>query len=153
MPALEVFLFFLRLGLTSFDGPVAHLGYFRAEIVERRGWLSEAGYADVVALAQFLPGPASSQVGMTLGLLRAGWPGPLAAWVAFTLPSAGLMFALALGLTRLGNVAEAGWLSGLKVAAVAVVSLAVAVMWGSLVTERGWAVLLLGLLGGLVMLL
>lgn len=152
MPALEVFLVFLRLGLTSFGGPVAHLGYFRAEIVARRGWLSEAGYADVVALAQFLPGPVSSQVGMTLGLLRAGWPGLLAAWTAFTLPSALLMFAFALGLARLGNVAEAGWLAGLKVAAVAVVAQAVAGMWGSLVTDRSRAGLALGVAAALLLL-
>ncbi|MEW6420769.1 MAG: chromate transporter, partial [Deinococcota bacterium] len=133
MAALEVFLVFLRLGLTSFGGPVAHLGFFRHELVERRRWLSESGYADVVALAQFLPGPASSQVGMTLGLLRGGWPGLLAAWLGFTLPSALLMFAFALGITRLGSVTDTGWLLGLKVAAVAVVAQAVAGMWGSLV--------------------
>ncbi len=83
-----VFLVFLRLGLTSFGGPVAHLSYFRTELVERRHWLSERAYADLVALCQFLPGPASSQVGMALGLVRAGYPGALAAWAGFTLPSA-----------------------------------------------------------------
>src|SRR5438270_1971622 len=82
--AAEVFRIFLRLGLTSFGGPVAHLGYYRAEFVERRKWLGEASYADIVALCQFLPGPASSQVGMSIGILRAGLPGAFAAWLGFT---------------------------------------------------------------------
>ena len=86
---LEVFLAFLRLGCTSFGGPVAHLGYFRTEFVERRKWLDEAAYADIVALCQFLPGPASSQIGMTIGMLRAGLPGGLAAWLGFTVPVGG----------------------------------------------------------------
>ena len=90
----EVFGVFLRLGLTSFGGPVAHLGYFRSEIVERRRWLDDAAYADVVALCQFLPGPASGQVAFALGLLRAGYVGGLAAWAAFTLPSAVALTAL-----------------------------------------------------------
>jgi chromate transporter len=141
MPALpavlEVFRVFLRLGLTSFGGPVAHLGYFRAEFVGRRGWLTEEAYADVVALAQFLPGPASSQVGLAVGFLRAGAWGALAAWVGFTLPSALVMLAFALGVGGLGDVAGAGWLAGLKVAAVAVVAQAVAGMWGSLVAGEG----------------
>ncbi|MFB9993435.1 chromate efflux transporter [Deinococcus oregonensis] len=135
----QIFRIFLRLGLTSFGGPVAHLGYYRAEFVTRRGWFSEAQYADLVALAQFLPGPASSQVGMTVGLLRGGWLGLLAAWLAFTGPSAALMFAFALGLSRGGDVSGAGWLLGLKVAAVAVVAQAVAGMWGSLVVADGKA--------------
>lgn len=84
----SVFLIFLRLGLTSFGGPIAHLGYFRAEFVTRRRWLSERSYADLVALCQFLPGPASSQVGIAVGLSRAGYSGALAAWAGFTLPSA-----------------------------------------------------------------
>src|SRR5882724_8426899 len=94
--AAEVFAAFLKLGLTSFGGPVAHLGYFRAEFVERRKWLSESNYADLVALCQFLPGPASSQVGIAIGLSRAGYLGSLAAWTAFTLPSvlALVLFAL-----------------------------------------------------------
>lgn len=138
MPALlEVFRVFLRLGLTSFGGPVAHLGFFRAEFVGRRGWLTEEAYADVVALAQFLPGPASSQVGLAVGFLRAGAWGALAAWVGFTLPSALVMLAFALGVDGLGDVAGAGWLAGLKVAAVAVVAQAVAGMWGSLVAGEG----------------
>ncbi|HEX6635109.1 MAG TPA: chromate transporter, partial [Usitatibacter sp.] len=94
--AAEVFATFLRLGLTSFGGPIAHLGYFRREIVERRRWVTEAQFAEVLALCQFLPGPASSQMGFSLGLLRAGWGGALAAFVAFTAPSALLLFAFAM---------------------------------------------------------
>ena len=152
VPAVEVFLVFLRLGLTSFGGPVAHLGFYRAELVVRRGWFTEAGYAELVALAQFLPGPASSQVGMASGLLRAGWPGLIAAWMGFTLPSAALMFALALGMARWGAVEEAGWLTGLKVAAVAVVAQAVAGLWGQLVTDRRRAALALGVAAALLVL-
>ncbi|MEF2280077.1 chromate efflux transporter [Deinococcus sp. YIM 134068] len=122
---LEVFVVFLRLGLTSFGGPVAHLGYFRAEFVERRRWLDEQGYADLVALCHFLPGPASSQVGMALGLGRAGLWGALAAWLGFTLPSAVLLVLLALGVAAGGDLGNAGWLSGLKIVAVAVVAQAV----------------------------
>lgn len=122
---LEVFLVFLRLGLTSFGGPVAHLGYFREAFVERRRWLSERAYADLVALCQFLPGPASSQVGMALGLRRAGAGGLFAAWVAFTLPSAVLMGTFAYGISGAGDLGEAGWVLGLKAAAVAVVAHAV----------------------------
>lgn len=96
--AWRVFLVFLRLGLTSFGGPIAHLGYFRAEFVERRRWLDDRSYADLVALCQFLPGPASSQVGMALGLGRAGWWGALAAWVGFTLPSALALILFAYGI-------------------------------------------------------
>lgn len=150
MRVLEVFLVFLRLGLTSFGGPVAHLGYFRAEVVQRRAWLTEQGYADVVALAQFLPGPASSQTGFAVGLLRAGWPGALAAWLGFTLPSALLMTAFALGVTRVGDVTGVGWLAGLKVAAVAVVAQAVAGMWSTLVTDRVRVALALGVAALLV---
>ena len=123
----QVFWIFLRLGLTSFGGPVAHLGYFRAEFVLRRQWLTERSYADLVALCQFLPGPASSQVGMALGLLRAGLPGALAAWLGFTLPSALLLAGLGLGLASGTAVLNAGALHGLKVVAVAVVAQAV---WG-----------------------
>ncbi|MGA7490199.1 MAG: chromate transporter, partial [Xanthobacteraceae bacterium] len=118
---LEVFAVFLRLGLTAFGGPVAHLGYFRDEFVLRRGWLDDRGYADLVALCQFLPGPASSQVGMAVGLLRAGYAGALAAFLGFTLPSAAAMIAFGYGVEALGSVAGSGWLHGLKVAAVAVV--------------------------------
>lgn len=122
-----VFLIFLRLGLTSFGGPVAHLGYFRDEFVTRRRWLSERSYADLVALCQFLPGPASSQVGIALGLSRCGYAGALAAWAGFTLPSAGLLILFALGMAGYGDAASAGALHGLKVVAVAVVAQAV---WG-----------------------
>ena len=120
---VEVLAAFLRLGLTSFGGPVAHLGFFRTEFVERRRWLDDAAYADLVALCQLLPGPASSQVGFALGYLRAGLSGALAAWAAFTLPSAGIMIACAYGFG--GAHLAAGWLHGLKVAAVAVVAQAV----------------------------
>ena len=125
--AWQVFWVFLRLGLTSFGGPVAHLGYFRDELVQRRQWLTERSYADLVALCQFLPGPASSQVGMALGLLRAGWPGALAAWLGFTLPSALLLALLGVGLVSGHAVLPAGAVQGLKVVAVAVVAQAV---WG-----------------------
>ncbi len=123
----NVFLAFLRLGFTSFGGPVAHLGYFRAEFVERRKWLDEATYGDIVALCQFLPGPASSQTGVSLGILRAGLPGGLAAWCGFTLPSALALILFAYGVGRTRNVEHAPWLHGLKIVAVAVVAQAV---WG-----------------------
>ena len=124
---LAVFLAFLRLGCTSFGGPVAHLGYFRAEFVERRKWLDEAAYADIVALCQFLPGPASSQVGVTIGMLRAGLPGGFAAWLGFSGPSAIAMIAFAYGVGIVGDLQHAAWLHGLKIVAVAVVANAV---WG-----------------------
>jgi len=123
----EVFAIFLRLGLTSFGGPVAHLGYYRTEFVERRKWLDEAAYGDIVALCQFLPGPASSQVGMVLGILRAGLPGALAAWIGFTFPSAIALVLFAYGVTAFGDLSGAAWLHGLKIVAVAVVAQAV---WG-----------------------
>jgi chromate transporter len=132
----EVLLAFLRLGLTSFGGPVAHLGYFRQDIVERRRWLDERAYADLVALCQFLPGPASSQVGIGIGLYRAGLPGAFAAWVGFTLPSALALTLFAMGVESLGGVLGAGWLHGLKLAAVAVVALAVWGMASSLANDR-----------------
>jgi chromate transporter len=121
----EVFAVFLGLGLTSFGGPIAHLGYFRRAFVERRRWLTETAYADLVALCQFLPGPASSQVGMGIGLQRAGLPGLIAAWLGFTLPSALVMIGFGYGLDVLGGAAGAGWVHGLKAAAVAVVANAV----------------------------
>lgn len=135
----EVFTAFLKLGLTSFGGPVAHIGYFRHEFVERRKWFDERTYADVVALCQFLPGPASSQVGMAIGLSRAGYLGALAAWTAFTLPSAIALVLFAYGLIQYGNTLGAGWLHGLKAAAVAVVALAVLSMARSLTPDRGRA--------------
>lgn len=125
--AWQVFLIFLRLGLTSFGGPIAHLGYFRQEFVSRRRWLSDHSYTDLVALCQFLPGPASSQVGLALGLSRAGYSGALAAWVGFTLPSAVVLILFALGISHWGEAVPNGILQGLKVAAVAVVAQAV---WG-----------------------
>lgn len=123
----SVFLIFLRLGLTSFGGPIAHLGYFRDEFVTRRRWLTERSYADLVALCQFLPGPASSQVGMALGLSRSGYAGALAAWAGFTLPSAIALILFALGISSYGDTIAPGALHGLKVVAVAVVAQAV---WG-----------------------
>ena len=153
----EVFTVFLQLGLTSFGGPVAHLGYFRTALVQRRQWLGDAQYADLVALCQFLPGPASSQVGMALGQLRAGSWGALAAWLGFTLPSALLLIALALGLSHFdASSAFHGVLHGLKLVAVAVVAQAVWGMGRSLCPDRlraalalGAAVLVLGLSGPL----
>lgn len=132
----EVFRAFLKLGLTSFGGPIAHLGYFRDEFVVRRRWIDEAGYADLVALCQFLPGPASSQVGFALGLLRGGALGALAAWAAFTLPSALLLLAFAYGATAFAGPTGAGLLHGLKLVAVAVVAQAVWGMARSLAPDR-----------------
>jgi chromate transporter len=116
---------FLRLGCTSFGGPIAHLGYFRAEFVERRRWLTESTYAELIALAQSMPGPASSQVGFAIGLLRAGWLGGLAAWIGFTLPSAALMLAFAFGYGHPQGRTGAAALHGLQLVAVAVVAQAV----------------------------
>ncbi len=137
----EVLAAFLRLGLTSFGGPVAHLGYFRTEFVMRRRWLDDPGFADIVALCQFLPGPASSQTGIAIGLLRAGYAGALAAWVGFTLPSALAMVLFAYGVRQLGDAAGSGWLQGLKAAAVAVVAQAVLGMARTLAPDRPRATL------------
>lgn len=134
--ALEVLLAFLELGLSSFGGPIAHLGYFRTEFVERRRWLDDHAYGDLVALCQFLPGPASSQVGMALGLLRAGWAGALAAWLGFTLPSAVALILFAHGVARWSGPGAAGAVHGLKIAAVAVVAQAVWSMAKSLCPDR-----------------
>ncbi len=168
--ALEVFRVFLKLGLTSFGGPVAHLGYFRREFVVRRAWLDERAYADLVALCQFLPGPASSQTGFAIGLMRAGRLGGLAAWAAFTLPSAIAMTLFAYGEGALKGPAGDGLIHGLKLVAVAIVAQAVLGMAQSLTPDRpraaiavlsliltafvpaGWgqiAVILLGALAGL----
>jgi chromate transporter len=130
-----IFRVFLRLGLTSFGGPIAHLGYFRTEFVERRRWLSEAAYADLVALGQLVPGPASSQVGFAVGLIRGGLPGALAAWLGFTLPSAVAMGVFATGAPALTGPVAAGVLHGLKVVAVAVVAQAVWSMARSLAPD------------------
>jgi chromate transporter len=123
----EVFAVFLKLGLTSFGGPIAHLGHFRDELVTRRRWLDDAAYADLVALCQFLPGPASSQTGFALGLMRAGWGGALAAFAAFTLPSALLLLAFAATAASVAGPVGSGALHGLKIVAVAIVAQAV---WG-----------------------
>ena len=124
-----------RLGLTSFGGPVAHLGYFRDEYVHRRKWLDDETYADLVALCQFLPGPASSQVGIAIGITRAGLLGGLAAWLGFTLPSAIALVAFAYALKQVGFT-DTGWLHGLKLAAVAVVATALWGMARSLAPDR-----------------
>jgi chromate transporter len=124
---LEVLLTFLKLGVTSFGGPIAHIGYFREELVVRRRWIDDPTYTDLVALCQFLPGPASSQVGFSLGLIRAGYWGGLAAWTGFTLPSAVLMTAFAYGAGELGGAMGQGVIHGLKLVAVAIVAQAV---WG-----------------------
>lgn len=121
----EIAAVFLKLGLTSFGGPIAHLGYFHEEIVRRRHWLDEAEYADLVALCNFLPGPASSQLVFAIGMRRSGILGAFAASLSFTLPSALLLMLFALGLTQVGDLRSAGWLHGLKLAAVAVVAQAV----------------------------
>jgi chromate transporter len=149
--AVEVLRAFFVLGLTSFGGPVAHFGYFRKEFVEKRGWLSADDYAGLLALCQFLPGPASSQTGFCIGLRRAGWRGGLAAWVGFTLPSALLMLALAHWIVPFQSVAMArGALHGLQLAAVAVVAQAVWVMARSLCPDtprRALALLAAAILG------
>lgn len=140
----EVFLAFLKLGLTSFGGPVAHLGYFRDELVLRRRWLSDQAYADLVALCQFLPGPASSQVGFALGMMRAGWLGALAAFLAFTLPSALALTVFALTASGISGVVGQGALHGLKIVAVAIVAQAVCGMARSLCPDRLRASLAVG---------
>src|SRR5262249_31171944 len=125
--ALEVLMIFLKLGLTSFGGPIAHIGYFRSEFVERRKWLDEQSYADLVALCQFLPGPASSQAGFSLRLMRAGYRGALAAWTGFTLPPAIALVLFAYGASALSGRVGTGLVHGLKLVAVAIVAQAV---WG-----------------------
>jgi chromate transporter len=125
--ALEVLRAFAKLGVSCFGGPIAHIGYFRQEFVVKRRWLDEQAYADLVALCQFLPGPASSQVGFSLGLMRAGYLGGLAAWVAFTLPSAIALVLFAYGASALEGEIGSGFLHGLKLVAVAIVAQAV---WG-----------------------
>jgi chromate transporter len=127
----EVLRVFTKLGVTSFGGPVAHLGYFRQEIVVRRKWLDEAAYADLIGLCQFLPGPSSSQMGIALGMTRAGVWGGLAAWLGFTLPSAILLTLFAYATTFLKGATQSGWLHGLLIVAVAVVAQAV---WGMTTT-------------------
>jgi chromate transporter len=145
----EVLVAFTKLGVSAFGGPIAHIGYFREEFVVRRRWLEERAYADLVALCQFLPGPASSQVGFAIGLMRAGPLGALAAWTGFTLPSAALLTAFALGARGLEGPLALGLIHGLKLVAVAVVAQAVASMARSLTpdpTRAAIALLALGLL-------
>ncbi len=137
----EVLWIFLRLGLTSFGGPVAHMGYFRDEFVTRRRWLDDRSYADLVALCQIMPGPSSSQVALAIGLSRAGYPGALAAWVGFTLPSAVALTLFAGGVDAFGAGAGSGWLSGLKAVAVAVVAHALTGMARSLCPDASRAAL------------
>src|SRR5215831_4658298 len=118
--AREVLLVYLKLGLTCFGGPIAHIGYFRDEFVTRRRWLDEQAFADLVALCQFLPGPASSQTGFAIGLMRSGYLGGLAAWTGFTLPSAIALILFAYGAGSLGGPIGSGLLHGLKLVAVAI---------------------------------
>lgn len=140
----EVFLAFLKLGLTSFGGPAAHLGYFREELVLRRRWLTDASYADLVALCQFLPGPASSQVSFALGLSRGGLPGALLAWLAFTLPSALLLLAFAYSADVFSSHLGQSMIHGLKLVAVAVVAQAVWGMARNLAPDNQRATIALG---------
>ncbi|MBV8627991.1 MAG: chromate efflux transporter [Paraburkholderia sp.] len=122
LSALSIFLIFLRLGLTCFGGPVAHIGFFRDEFVRRRAWLSDEAFADIVALCQFMPGPSSSQVGIALGLRQGGLRGAVVAWLGFTLPSAALLCAFGLAMKHFGSATGHGWLQGLQLVAVAVVA-------------------------------
>jgi len=140
--AREVFAAFLRLGLLSFGGPIAHLGYFRTEFVERRRWLDDREYGSLVALCQFLPGPASSQVGFAIGLGRAGWLGAVAAFTAFTLPSVALMLAFAAGASLFSGPIGSGILTGLGIVAVAIVAEAVLGMARSLAPDAARAAIL-----------
>jgi chromate transporter len=132
----EIFAAFLKLGLTSFGGPVAHLGYFHREFVVRRRWLSEEAYGELVGLGQFLPGPASSQVGFAIGLARGGWWGGIAAWTAFTLPSALAMLVFAYAVDRLSGPLAAHVLHGLKLVAIPIVAQALIDMTGKLAPDR-----------------
>ena len=131
----QVFWIALRLGLTSFGGPIAHIGYFRQEYVVKRFWLDEQSFADVLALSQSLPGPASSKVGIIIGTIRAGLPGGMMAWLGFTMPSAVALIAFGYGLQQFA-IYDSGWLHGLKIAAVAVVAQAVWGMSRSLAPDR-----------------
>ncbi|MGO8711331.1 MAG: chromate transporter, partial [Rhizomicrobium sp.] len=147
----EVFCVFLKLGVTSFGGPIAHLGYFRDELVVRRKWIDEPGYGDLVALCQFLPGPASSQVGFSLGVLRGnGLLGGLAAWFAFTIPSALILLAFALGAAAFSGPIAEGFLHGLKLVAVAVVAQAIWGMTRTLTPDRARAGIALAAVGVIV---
>ncbi|MGP9789690.1 chromate efflux transporter [Roseinatronobacter sp. NSM] len=143
----EVFAAFFKLGLTSFGGPIAHLGYFRDELVTRRRWLDDRAYADLVALCQFLPGPASSQVGFALGMMRAGWLGALAAFVAFTLPSALVLLVFATSAASIAGPVGTGALHGLKIVAVAIIAQAVWGMAKALCPDRERAAIAVGAVG------
>ena len=140
----EVFAAFFKLGLTSFGGPIAHLGYFRDELVTRRRWLDDRAYADLVALCQFLPGPASSQAGFALGMMRAGWLGALAAFAAFTLPSALILLVFAMGAASIAGPVGTGALNGLKIVAVAIIAQAVWGMAKNLCPDRERAAIAVG---------
>lgn len=144
MASLSLFLIFLKLGLTSFGGPVAHIGYFRNEFVARRRWLTEESFADIVSLCQFLPGPASSQVGIAIGLIRGGALGAVTAWLGFTMPSAAAMIAFAYAEQSLNPASASLWLHGLLIVAVAVVAQAVWGMARSLAPDRERATLAVG---------
>jgi chromate transporter len=147
---LEVLAVSTRLGLTSFGGPIAHLGYFHEEYVKRRKWIDEQSYSDLVALCQFLPGPASSQVSIAIGIIRARLAGGIAAWIGFTLPSAVALIAFAFGVGTFADSSDVGWLHGLKVVAVAVVAQAVWGMARSLCPDRERATM--AILASIVML-
>lgn len=131
-----VFLIFLRLGLTSFGGPVAHLGYFRDELIVRRRWMTERQYADLLALCHFLPGPSSSQVGLGLGISQAGYAGAFAAWLGFTMPSALILMLIAFGISANRDIIPSSVLHGLAIVAVAVIAQAVWGMTRSLCPDR-----------------
>lgn len=148
---LEVLRAFLKMGITAFGGPIAHLGYFRDEFVVRRRWLDEHAYADLVSLCQFLPGPASSQVGFSLGLLRAGWSGALAAWVGFTLPSALLLVLFATVAPQFAGPTGVAMLHGLQLAAVAIVAQAVWSMARTLCPDWPRAAIALGAMAVMLM--
>ncbi|MDH3286790.1 MAG: chromate transporter [Betaproteobacteria bacterium] len=138
---ISIFTIFLKLGFTSFGGPIAHIGYFRHEFVEKRNWLDDNSYADLVALCNFLPGPASSQIGMALGISQRGLQGALAAWLGFTMPSALALIGFAYGFTAFGIASDAGWLHGLKIVAVAVIAQAIWGMGKNLCPDRSRATL------------
>jgi chromate transporter len=142
---IELFTAALKLGLTSFGGPIAHIGYFHNEYVLKRKWLDEQSFADLVALCQFLPGPASSQLGIGIGIIRAGFFGGIMAWIGFTMPSAIAMVIFAF-LLKESNFSGAEWLHGLKIVAVAVVAQAVLMMWKKLITDRKLAAIALAVL-------
>jgi len=151
MQFITCFLASLKLGLTSFGGPVAHLGYFREAYVVKHGWVSEERFAELLALCQFLPGPASSQLGAVIGYEKGGWFGALGSWIGFTLPSAFLMVMLAVGLQPISEVFGTGWIHGLKLAAVAIVALAVIGMYKKLCPGLPQLYVALGSLGVLLM--